>query len=349
MRVEANLPLDNWRAAGPAAEAAEAAGYDGVMVVEVNHDPFTTLAMGALATERVELSTGIALAFPRSPMIVANLAWDLHAHSGGRFFLGLGTQVKGHNERRFSVPWSAPVPRIREFIEALRAIWRCWEQGGEKLDYQGEHYRFSLMTPEWSPKPTGLPMVPIAIAAVGPHMLRLAGRLCDGVRLHPFSTRRYMEEVSLARLTAGLDKSARARANFQIVGGGFIATGPDDEAVDKALDWVRYRIAFYGSTRTYAKVFSLHGLDDLSAKLHQLSAEGKWDQMAAEIPDDLVRLCAAVGTYEVLAGEIEKQLGGIADTVRLEVPDGTDAGVQRELVQDIQRIPFKFEGFKTDW
>ena len=168
------------------------------MSVELNHDPFTPLAFAATATDRIELTTSVAVAFPRSPTITAMQAWDLHANSGGRFVLGLGSQVKGHNERRFGVPWSAPAPRLKEYIEALRAIWRCWEKG-EKLDYRGEHYRLTLMTPDFSPPPAGLPMISIAIAAIGDAMLRLSGERCDGVRLHPLCTRRYWRRSACCR------------------------------------------------------------------------------------------------------------------------------------------------------
>ena len=173
------------------------------------------LGFAALATERIRLATAIAVCFPRSPMVVANTAWDLQEQSGGRFVLGLGAQVKGHNERRFSVPWSAPVPRIREYVESLRAIWRAWEKG-EELNYEGEHYRFTLMTPEFSPRPTGLPRVPITIAAVGPAMIKQAGRVCDGVRLHGFATREYLEQVALPMLDEGLAESGRKRSEFEL-------------------------------------------------------------------------------------------------------------------------------------
>ena len=183
------------------------------MSAEIANDPFVPLAFAAVATQRIELSTGICVAFPRSPMVVAETSWDLHAQSGGRFRLGLGSQVKGHNERRFSVPWSAPVPRLREYVESLRAIWRCWEKQ-EPLRYEGEHYRFTLMTPEFSPPPSGLPAIPVSIAAVGPDMLKLAGRVCDGVRLHGFATRKYLEEVALPQIEAGLRRAAaRARTS----------------------------------------------------------------------------------------------------------------------------------------
>jgi probable F420-dependent oxidoreductase len=348
MRVMAYLPAGDWKNVPPSARQAEALGMDGLASSELAHDPFAPLALAAMATEKIELVTAIAVAFPRSPMIVAGQAWDLQANSGGRFHLGLGTQVKGHNERRFSVPWSAPVPRIREYIQSLRAIWRCWETG-EKLNFEGEHYRFTLMTPEFSPKPTGLPMVPVSIAAVGPDMLRLAGRLCDGARLHGFCTRRYIENVCLPQIEDGLAKGGRSRANLEVSGGGFIATGRTEDEVREKMDWVRYRVAFYGSTRTYWPVFEQHDLIELGSKLHKLSVEGKWDRMAAEVSDDVVRLFAAVGTYAELPKAIEERYGGAVDAIRLEyLPDG-DLGALKEVVQDIQRIPTPFKGFATAW
>ncbi|MEN8180928.1 MAG: TIGR03617 family F420-dependent LLM class oxidoreductase [Myxococcota bacterium] len=280
--MQTPIPLGDWRAVAAAAREAEAQGYDGLMSAEIAHDPFVPLAFAALETSRIELGTAIAVAFPRSPMVVANTAWDLQVHSRGRFVLGLGSQVKGHNVRRFSVPWSAPAPRLGEYVEALRAIWRCWEKR-ERLAFEGQHYRFTLMTPEFSPVPSGLPPVPIEIAAVGPAMLRLAGRLCDGVRLHGFCTRRYLEEVALPAVLGGLARSRRDRQHFEIWGGGFIATGATDDDVRRAMDQVRYRIAFYGSTRSYRPVLSIHGWDDLGDKLHRMSVRGEWQDMAAEV------------------------------------------------------------------
>src|SRR5208337_3037650 len=215
MQVQTTIPHADWRAIPRVAKAAEETGFDGLTTSEIANDLFIPLAFAALATERIQLATAIAVAFARSPMVVANLAWDLQLNSRGRLCLGLGTQVKGHNERRFSVPWGPPVPRLREYVESLRAIWRCWELG-EPLRYEGQHYRFSLMTPEFSPPPSGLPPVPVTIAAVGPDMMRLAGRACDGVRLHGFCTRRYLEEVALPQIQEGLARSGRSRASFQI-------------------------------------------------------------------------------------------------------------------------------------
>jgi probable F420-dependent oxidoreductase len=345
MKVETGIPMDDWRAAGEAARSAEERGYDGVLTAEIANDPFVPLAMAAVATERIHLGTAIALCFPRSPMVTANVAWDLNVQSRGRFTLGLGAQVKGHNERRFSVPWSPPVPRLREYVESLRAIWRCWEKQ-EPLDYQGEHYRFSLMTPEFSPPPSGLPPVPVSIAAVGPAMIKLAGRVCDGVRLHGFATRQYLEQVALPQLQSGLEQAARPRSSFEIWGGGFIATGSDEAALQKPLEWVRYRIAFYGSTRSYHSVFQLHGWEELGMKLHAMSKQGRWKEMAAEVPDDVLRTFAAVGTHDEIHDVVEQRFGGLVDSISVDFADTTPGGA-RELIQDLQRIPSSFEAFSA--
>ena len=348
MRVETGIPLDNWRKVSDAARRAEEAGFDGLLTAEIAHDPFMPLGFAALATERVRLATAIAVCFPRSPMVVAGTAWDLQEQSGGRFVLGLGAQVKGHNERRFSVPWSAPVPRLREYVESLRAIWQAWEKG-EELNYEGKHYRFTLMTPEFAPRPTGLPRIPVTIAAVGPAMIKLAGRICDGVRLHGFATREYLEQIALPMLDEGLAESGRKRSEFEIWGGGFVATGPDEEAVQKQLEWVRYRLAFYGSTRSYHTVFAVHGWEDLGMKLHAMSKQGRWKEMAAEVPDDVVHTFAAVATHENLSPAIEKRFGGLVDSVTLEFDGATDISERRDIVQDIRRIGNEFRAFPSGW
>ncbi|MCG8589673.1 MAG: TIGR03617 family F420-dependent LLM class oxidoreductase [Proteobacteria bacterium] len=348
MRVETGVPMNDWRSVAAAARAAEAAGFDLLVNAEIAHDPFVPLALAALETSRIGLGTGIVVAFPRSPMVVANTARDLQVESGGRFSLGLGSQVKGHNERRFSVPWSPPVPRLREYVQSLRAIWRAWETG-EPLRFEGDHYRFTLMTPEFSPKPTGLPPVPVSIAAVGPAMMSLAARVCDGVKLHGFATRKYLEEVALPHLEDGLERTGRARAHFEISGGGFVATGPDDETVARAVDEIRYRIAFYGSTRSYHGVLACHGWEELGHKLHEMSKRGQWAEMAAEVPDEVVRTFAAVGTYDELAGAVADRFGGITDSVQLSFARETDPDRVRELVADLRAIPARFEGHATSW
>ncbi len=344
MQIETSVPLGQWRGVADAARRAEALGFGGIMAPEIANDPFVPLAFAALATERIRLGTAIAVAFPRSPMVVANLAWDLQVNSGGRFTLGLGSQVKGHNERRFSVPWSSPVGRMREYVEALRAIWRCWEHG-EPLAYEGQHYRFTLMTPEFSPPPSQLPPVPITVAAVGPDMLRMAGRVCDGVRLHGFCTRRYLEEVALPQVLEGLERSGRARKSFEIWGGGFVTTGRDEAEVAQQVEWARYRLGFYGSTRSYSPVLRLHGWDDLAAKLHRMSKEGRWNEMAAAVPDEVVHEFCAVATHENLGAAVERRFGGLVDSLAVGFAGGTPDGEIRELLDDLRRIPVAFEGF----
>jgi probable F420-dependent oxidoreductase len=344
MRVSMSLPTHDWTACGPAARQAEDDGFDSVQSNELKYDPFTPLAFAALATERVQLVTSVAIAFPRSPMIVANQAWDLHRHSKGRFVVGLGSQVKAHNERRFSVPWIAPAARMGEYVESLRAIFRCWEHG-EKLRYQGKHYNFTLMTPEFSPPAQGLPLPPIAVAAVGPLMLKTAARTADSARLHSFATRAYLEEVVRPQLATELATHGKAFENFEISGGGFIATGPDEAAVREAAEKVRYRVAFYGSTPAYRGVFDLHGVSDLGVKLNAMSREGKWQEMAAQVPDDVLDLFVARATYEGLPDAIAKRYGGIVDTVSIDFAPGIPASVRRGTVEAIQKIPSRFTSF----
>ena len=348
MRVETAIPLNDWRAVGAAAKRAETLGFDGVQSFEIANDPFIPLAFAAVATERVRLGTAIAVCFPRSPMMVANLSWDLQTQSKGRFTLGLGTQVKGHNERRFSVRWSPPLPRLREYVSALRAIWRCWELG-EKLDYVGKHYQFTLMTPEFSPPPSGLPPIPVTIAAVRPGLMKLAGSVCNGVRLHGFATRKYLEETAIPQITAGLETAGRDRSQFEIWGGGFVATGIDEEAVRQQIEWVRTRLGFYGSTRSYHGVFETHGWEDLGMKLHEMSKTGRWKEMAAEIPDDVLETFTAIGTYKDIGARVEERFGGLTDSLTLDLPPDADSDEMREVIQDLKRIPTPFKGFATAW
>lgn len=348
MRILTTLPQDDLTGVPAASRAAEAAGYDGLITSENRNDPFLALGIAAVNTSLVALGTGIAIAFSRSPMPVANASWDLQIASRGRFALGLGSQIRAHNENRFSVPWSPPAPRLREYVEALRAIWRCWEKG-EPLAYRGRHYKFTLMTPNFTPTSRGLPMVPVTIAAVGPAMLRLAGETCDGVRLHGFCTRRYIDERVLPELRAGWARSGRRREHFEIAGGGFVATGPDEASVAKIFEWVRTRVAFYGSTPGYWPVFEVHGLHDLGRKLNVMSKAGQWAQMAAEISDDVVHHFAVVATHQNLARGIEKRFGGVTDAVTLSGGYGVRQDIPPDLIQDIRRILTPFTGFQTAW
>ena len=346
MRVSIGLPANDWQACAAAAKQAEDDGADAVTASELKHDPFTPLAFAAMATQRVSLVPSVAIAFPRSPMVVANLAWDIHRHSKGRFVVGLGSQIKAHNERRFSTPWVAPAARLGEYIESLRAIFRCWETG-EKLIYQGKYYNFSLMTPEFSPGPQGLPMPPIAMAAVGPLMLKTAARVADSVRLHGFATREYLEKVVRPLIAEELAARGKSFENFEVTGGGFVATGPDAASVRAAAETVRYRVAFYGSTPAYRGVFDLHGVSDLGVKLTEMSKQGQWGQMAAQVPDEVLDLFVARATYDELPAAIEKRYGGIVDTVSIDFAPGTSAATRRATIAAVQAIPSTFKGFRT--
>lgn len=344
MKVIQTLPQADLNAVPDAAKAADDAGYDVLMTMENQYEPFLALGVAAVHTNRAELGPGIAIAFARSPMVVANVGWDLQRASSGRFVLGLGPQIRPHNEKRFSVPWSPPMPRLREYVNALRAIWRCWETG-EKLLFEGKHYTFTLMTPNFTPESTDQPPIPITISAVGPHSLRLAGEACDGVRLHPFCTRVYAEDVALPLIAEGMAKTGRKRETFEVTGGGFVATGATDHEVNEVAEWTRYRIAFYGSTPGYWPVFEHHGLGELGRKLNVMTKAGEWDKIADEIDDDTLRLFTAIGRHDEIADEIEKRFGGLSDTVNPGTSMVARPLLPPDVLQDIKRIPTKFTGF----
>ncbi len=330
MRVFTTLPQEDLRKVGPAARAIEADGYDGVAAMENKHDPFLALAVAGTATERIELHTSVAIAFARSPMAVANVGWDL---------------AGAHNERRFSVPWTPPAPRMRQYVQALRAIWHCWKTS-ERLSYEGEHYRFTLMTPNFAPEPIAAPPPAVMIAAVGPAMLKVAAEECDGVKLHGFCTRKYIEEAVMPRLAEGLAKAGRQRENYEISGGGFLATGPDDAAVARMFEWVRERVAFYGSTQAYWPVLAPHGLEELGHKLNAMTRQGKWTEMAKEVPDDVVHLFAAVGRYDQIVKAIAERFGGLTDALNARANPAQPGNLPRELIQDIRRVPHAFRSFR---
>jgi probable F420-dependent oxidoreductase len=345
MRIATTIPQDDLRQVKAAARAAEANGYAIVTTVENKHDPFLALAVAAVETERVELATAIAISFSRSPMAAANASWDLNEASRGRFVLGLGTQVKAHNERRFSVPWTPPAPRMREYVQALRAIWRCW-RFGDKLAFEGEHYRFTLMPPYFMPQSSGLRLPPVTLAAVGPAMLRVSGEVADGVRLHPFCTRRYLDTVVMPQLQAGMARSSRRRENFEITGGGFLVTGPDDETVHRLREWVRYRVGFYGSTQAYFPVLEAHGLHDLGPKLNRMTRGGEWDKLAEAIDDDVLELFVASGRHDQIKGVIEERFADFADGIQPSSSTDRAADLPPDLLQELAAIRTPFRGFE---
>ena len=330
MKVNTGIPVQDLKAVGAAAQAAEATGFSGISTQENRQDPFLPLAVAAAHTEDLELRTSIAIAFARSPMVAANMSWDLQRASNGNFTLGLGSQVKGHNVRRFSVPWSAPAPRMREYVQAIRAIWDCWKNG-TPLDYQGEHYQFSLMTPNFTPEPLDGELPKIQIAAVGPAMMKVAAEECDGVMLHAFCTRKYLDEVILPKLQQSLNAKGKARTDFEISGGGFVVTGKDDEAVNKMFEWVRMRVGFYGSTPSYWPVFEAHGWLDLGQKLNDMSKKGQWQDMTKEISDDVVHEFCAVGRFDEIEKEISRRFAGPIDVISM--PSDTPSDLIMALKQ----------------
>ena len=329
MRILTSISGHNLNDIGGVCHNLETLGFTDLSAQENKQDAFLPLAIAATNSKAMHLRTSVSIAFARSPMSSAMLSWDIQAASKGRFTLGLGSQVKGHNVRRFSVPWSPPAPRMREYVQSVRAIWDCLGNG-TRLDYQGEHYQFSLMTPNFTPEPLGTPVPKIQIAAVGPAMMKVAAEECDGVMLHGFCTRKYLQERIMPRLEKGLESAARSRDQFEISGGGFVATGPDDEAVQKLFEWVRMRIGFYGSTPSYWPVFEVHGLQELGLKLNEMSKKGQWDEMTKEISDDVVHLFAAVGRHDELVGVLTDRFGGMTDIVGL--PEDTPPDVIQEVL-----------------
>ena len=297
-----------------AADALERNGYDGGWVAETSHDPFLPLLLAAEHTLRIELGTNIAVAFARNPMIVANLAWDLQCYSQGRFILGLGTQIQAHIEKRFSMPWSHPARRMREFVAALHAIWSAWRDGG-KLRFEGEFYTHKIMTPMFTPEPQPYPAPKIFLAAVGDAMTEMCGEVADGHLGHPMVSRRYLDEVTMPALLRGLQRSGRDRRNFEVSAEVMIATGDNDAELATAMAEVRKRIAFYGSTPAYRRVFELHGWADLHTELHRLSLQGEWDSMGSLIDDEMLRAFAVVGPAEQVADALRDRCEGAVDRV----------------------------------
>jgi probable F420-dependent oxidoreductase len=329
--VETGFPHDDLARVAEAVRRLEGLGFDGVAAPEINRDPFLPLAVAALHSTRLQLATAVAIAFPRAPMVTAQLAWDLQRYSGGRFVLGLGSQVRKHNEQRFSVPWSAPVARMRDYVRALRAIWDSWQHGSRPA-FTGTHYRYTYTTPFFAPGPIDHPRIPVHVAAVNPAMCRLAGELCDGARLHAFCTRRYLDEVILPAIAAGAVGAGRRLADVELSGGGFLATGPDEGSVARQVESVRAQIAFYASTPAYQGVLALHGWNDLGEQLHRLSRQGKWAEMAGAVPDDVVRAFAAVGRYDEIVPRIRERFRGLT---RLAFPAPPPAAADEERVREI--------------
>jgi probable F420-dependent oxidoreductase len=306
-----------------AARKVEELGFDGGLTPEAGHDPFVPLAIAAEHTQRITLGTNVAIAFPRSPLVTAQTAWDLQALSRGRFQLGLGTQVKGHNERRYAAPWTAPPgPRMRDYLLCLKAMFASFQNPKKPTYFNGTHYQFSMMTPFFNPGPIEHPHVPIYLAAVNPYMCRLGGELCDGVRLHPLATFRYTREVVLPAIAQGAAKAGRQATDIDVVGCPFLAVGKSKEGMERAKAAVKQRIAFYSSTRTYHSVLEFHGWADIGMKLHQLSIEGKWQEMPRLITDEIMDEFAIVAMGDEFAAKVKERCQGTFSTFLIDgAPD----------------------------
>ncbi|MGW0662029.1 TIGR03617 family F420-dependent LLM class oxidoreductase [Streptodolium elevatio] len=300
------------RETGATAADAERAGFDGLWLTEGGRTAFGAATAAALATSSLTVGTGIAVAFARSPMVAAAAARELQEATGGRFVLGLGTQVRAHVERRYSAEFDRPGPRLREYVESVRAIWRAF-RGEERLRYQGEFYRFSLMTPEWSPGPTDLPDPEIYLAGVNPWMLRMIGEIGDGLHVHPLHSTRYLDEVVRPELAAGATRSGRTAADVTVVVPVMTATGETDEEIAAQRDKLRMRLAFYGSTPGYAKVFETHGWDDLQPSLNRLFAAKDTAGMAAAISDEVLDALTVSAPWHELAAALADRYRGAAD------------------------------------
>ncbi|PYO17080.1 MAG: LLM class F420-dependent oxidoreductase, partial [Candidatus Rokuibacteriota bacterium] len=292
------------------ARKVEAMGFDCLWSSETQHDPFLPLAVAATVTSEIKLGTAIAVAFPRSPMVLAHIAWDLQKASAGRFILGLGTQVKGHNERRFSVKFESPGPKMREIVQALRSIWDTW-QNGTRLDFKGQFYRFDLMTPFFNPGPIEHPKIPVYIAGVNQYMCRIAGEVCDGLHVHPFNSPKYLREYGQPAVNDGLQASGRKREDLTYVTSTFVVVGDTEQELAQNRQAVKQQIAFYASTRTYEPVLAAHGWQDLTPALHRKSIEGDWTGMANLITDEMVDTFAVTGTYETIGRKIQERYAGL--------------------------------------
>ncbi len=319
MKFDTSLLFPNLGDMAAFTQAAEAIGFDGVWTSETRSDPFLPLAIAAEHSQRVTLGTAIAVAFPRTPTILAHLAWDLARYSGGRFVLGLGTQVKAHNERRLGVAWAKPVQKLRETIEAIHAIWDCWEQG-TPLKYEGEFFQLDLMTPFFSTGPLGFARPPIYISAVNEMMLALAGKAADGVHLHALHTTRYLREFALPHIEAGLATSGRTRADLTLNTGIFVIPTDDVRPAAEHEQFVRQQISFYLSTPAYRVVAEMHGWTETAFTLSKMARRGEWGAMPAVISDEMLAEMALTGTWAQLPHLIHERYGNLLDRLSYYMP-----------------------------
>jgi probable F420-dependent oxidoreductase len=311
MRIDTTLSgLDS---AGQSAAAAEGAGYDGVFTGELNNDPFLPLVLAAASTEHIDIGTALAIAFSRSPMSLAYTAHELQRFSRGRLVLGLGSQVRAHITRRFSMPWGRPAAQMSEFVLAMRAVWQCWSDGG-RLNFEGEFYQHSLMTPTFVPQPHEYGPPPVYLAGVGDVMTRVAGEVADGFLCHGFTTERWMREHTLPALAEGRRRAGKSMDGFTVKAAVFVATGTGAE-MEAEIAALRSHLAFYASTPAYRPVLELHGWGDLGPELTRLSKEGRWSEMSCLIDDEMLNAFAVVSPPEDLARDLAARCAGVVDRV----------------------------------
>jgi probable F420-dependent oxidoreductase len=335
VRVDGPLVIPALPAVAAAAQALEAAGYDGTYTFEGPHDPFLPLVLAAEATERLELMTAVAIAFARNPMTLASQAYDLHLLSEGRFRLGLGSQVKAHVERRFSMPWVAPAARMRELVLAVRAIWASW-QDRVPLHFVGDHFTHTLMTPFFDPGPNPFGTPPIWLGGVGPLMTEVAGEVADGFLVHPFCTQRSLLEITMPALERGRARQTETAERIQVALPVIVATGPTDADLEAAVAAVRAQIAFYASTPAYRVVLDAHGWGDLQPQLHERTRAGDWAGMAELVHDDLLDAVAIVAPPDEVAPAIDERYGALLDRVALNAPYPVDPEVWAAIASDLK-------------
>ena len=335
MKVDAAI-FDSLGAADEA-ERLEDLGYDGAFTFEGPHDPFFPLVAAAGRTRSIDLYTAVAIGFARNPMLLANIGWDLQAFSKGRFLLGLGTQIRPHIEKRFGMPWSKPAARMREMVLAIKEIWRCWAEGG-RLDFRGEFYRHTLMTPIFSPgaNPFGNP--PIFLAGVGPRMTEVAGEVADGFFVHPLSTAKSLRELTLPALARGRERVGRSAAEVPIACQIMLVTGSSEDDLQQARAAARQQIAFYGSTPAYKVVLDCHGHGDLQPELNALTKRGQWAEMAALVPDELLEAVAICAPLEQVADRVRERCGEFADRVSLVSYTLRDPELLRPVVRELRSL-----------
>ena len=339
MKIDGNIS-NNLDDVPAQAQDVENSGYSGAWVAEMAHDPFLPLVLAAEHTTDLEIGTSIAVAFSRSPMTLANTAWDLQAYSKGRFVLGLGSQIKPHIEKRFSMEWSKPAARMREFALAMRAIWNTWLTG-EKLEFRGEFYKHTLMTPMFSPAASeleGFGPPKMFLAGVGPLMTEVAGEAFDGFICHGFTTEKYLREVTIPALARGREKAGKTMEGFEIVGPSFVVTGNDDEQIERAAIATRKQIAFYGSTPAYRPVLDMHGWGGLQDELNTLSKQGEWDKMGTLIDDEILNTFAVVGEPEDIAGELGTRYGDVIQRLSFYAPYASDPDRWAKVMSDLRSV-----------